>query len=288
MPLTLPDPQLPGDPQDALQSIQRNFEALAQTLAPPVPTGTLLPFAAGVAPFGYLICDGSEVAVMEYPALDALLGTTYGARTNGSGGVGNSHFRLPDLQNRVPTGRGSGVFANLGSTGGELTTELQTIHMPPHTHGSGTLENSPVGNHSHGGGDLRTAFESNHFHGPGNLKTEFAGVHDHATFGSTVDNTTTGGGGTRVNALTGSASGTTGSTSSNGSHQHDVNQGTTGDAGGHFHVLTSGQTSLNGGHGHTISGSTAEVGGAVVGGVRVTQPHNNLAPYITVTYIIKA
>ena len=29
MPVTLPDPQLPGDPQDALQSIQRNFEALA-------------------------------------------------------------------------------------------------------------------------------------------------------------------------------------------------------------------------------------------------------------------
>jgi len=29
MPLNLPDPQLPGNPQDALQSIQRNFEAVA-------------------------------------------------------------------------------------------------------------------------------------------------------------------------------------------------------------------------------------------------------------------
>lgn len=29
MALPLPDPQLPGNPQDALQSIQRNFEALA-------------------------------------------------------------------------------------------------------------------------------------------------------------------------------------------------------------------------------------------------------------------
>lgn len=28
--LSLPDPQLPGDPRDALQSIQRNFDALAQ------------------------------------------------------------------------------------------------------------------------------------------------------------------------------------------------------------------------------------------------------------------
>jgi len=32
MPLNLPDPQLPGNPQDALQSIQRNFEALATSL----------------------------------------------------------------------------------------------------------------------------------------------------------------------------------------------------------------------------------------------------------------
>lgn len=31
MPLALPDPQLPGNPKDALQSIQRNFEALANT-----------------------------------------------------------------------------------------------------------------------------------------------------------------------------------------------------------------------------------------------------------------
>ena len=35
MPLPLPDPQLPGNPQDALQSIQRNFEALAQALTAP-------------------------------------------------------------------------------------------------------------------------------------------------------------------------------------------------------------------------------------------------------------
>jgi len=34
MPLNLPDPQLPGNPQDALQSIQRNFEALATRVNP--------------------------------------------------------------------------------------------------------------------------------------------------------------------------------------------------------------------------------------------------------------
>jgi hypothetical protein len=30
MPFPLPDPQLPGNPQDALQSIQRNFDALSR------------------------------------------------------------------------------------------------------------------------------------------------------------------------------------------------------------------------------------------------------------------
>ena len=36
MPLSLPDPQLPADPGDALQSIQRNFDALATASTPPV------------------------------------------------------------------------------------------------------------------------------------------------------------------------------------------------------------------------------------------------------------
>jgi len=36
MPLPLPDPQLPADPRDALESIQRNFDALATASTPSV------------------------------------------------------------------------------------------------------------------------------------------------------------------------------------------------------------------------------------------------------------
>lgn len=36
MALPLPDPQLPGNPQDALQSIQRNFDAIAQAPRGPI------------------------------------------------------------------------------------------------------------------------------------------------------------------------------------------------------------------------------------------------------------
>ena len=150
MPLPLPDPQLPGNPQDALQSIQRNFEALAQTLAPPVPTGTVLPYAAATAPEGYLICDGSEVPVASYPALDALLGTTYGARTNGLGGSGTSHFRLPDLQGRVVVSRGTHSSVNdLGENDGTAVSNRR----PTHSHAGGvhshTASSSDAGGHSH-------------------------------------------------------------------------------------------------------------------------------------------
>lgn len=43
MPLPLPDPQLPGNPQDALQSIQRNFEALALAVGSFTPWTTYTP-----------------------------------------------------------------------------------------------------------------------------------------------------------------------------------------------------------------------------------------------------
>lgn len=147
MPLPLPDPQLPGNPQDALQSIQRNFEAIAQTLAPPVPTGTVLPYAAATAPEGYLICDGSEKPVKDYPALDALLGTTYGARTNGSGGAGSTHFRLPDLQGRVVVSKGTHSSVNdLGENDGTTTVSSR---RPAHSH-SGSATTSNHSGHNHG------------------------------------------------------------------------------------------------------------------------------------------
>lgn len=60
-------------------------------------TGEVTMWAPAGVPAGYLPCDGSEQPVATYPALDAALGTTYGARTNGAGGAGSSHFRVPTL-----------------------------------------------------------------------------------------------------------------------------------------------------------------------------------------------
>jgi len=73
-----------------------------------VPVGAVNMWVTGTAPSGWLLCQGQQVAVADYSALAAVLGTTYGALTNGSGGSGTTHFRLPDLRGRVPMGAGTG------------------------------------------------------------------------------------------------------------------------------------------------------------------------------------
>jgi microcystin-dependent protein len=73
-----------------------------------VPVGAVNMWVTGTAPSGWLVCDGSEKSVADYPALSTVLSTTYGALTNGSGGAGTTHFRLPDLRGRVPMGVGTG------------------------------------------------------------------------------------------------------------------------------------------------------------------------------------
>ena len=69
-------------------------------------TGMIMPYAGAIAnqasaPSGWLLCDGSEQDATTYLNLKNLLQTTYGEYTNGSGGIGTTHFRLPDLRGRV-------------------------------------------------------------------------------------------------------------------------------------------------------------------------------------------
>ena len=67
-----------------------------------VPIGTILPFAGTTAPYGYLLCDGSEVERLKFSELYDVIGVTY----NGSAPlVGVGTFRLPDMRGRFPLGR---------------------------------------------------------------------------------------------------------------------------------------------------------------------------------------
>jgi microcystin-dependent protein len=103
--------------------------------------GEIRMFAGNFGPSGWLICDGSLLAISENETLFNLIGTTYG-------GDGQSTFALPDLRGRVPLHLGSNY--PIGQLGGVESVTLLTQQLPSHTHPaaasslSGNLD-SPAG-----------------------------------------------------------------------------------------------------------------------------------------------
>lgn len=61
------------------------------------PVGTMLCLIGDVAPPGWSLVDGRELAISSNTVLYSIIGSTYGL-TNGSGGIGTTHFRLPTLK----------------------------------------------------------------------------------------------------------------------------------------------------------------------------------------------
>jgi len=87
------------------------------------------------APRGFAQCNGSLLAMAQYSALFALLGTVYG-------GDGRTTFGLPDLRGRTPVGGGFPSLdaswqppsTPLGAIGGTETVTLTPDQNGPHTH----------------------------------------------------------------------------------------------------------------------------------------------------------
>ena len=254
------------------------------------PAGVIVPYAGSSAPTGYLVCDGSAVSRTTYADLFTAIGTTYGA------GDGSTTFLLPNLKGRAIVGVDAAQteFDALGETGGAKTHTLTSSEIPSHTHSDGTLATDTAAAHSHSDGTLATDTAAAHSHGTGTLATNTTGSHSHA---SLVD-----AGGAAVNVVSDASlsfsvlnnvvntGATTGvprnltlnqtkysSTSTTGSHSHTLS-GSTGDAGSHSHDVT-GSTGTGGSHSHDVTGSTGSTGG---GG-----SHNNLQPYIALSYLIK-
>ena len=70
----------------------RNNLGITQTNGYQIPTGTILPFAGGTIPSGFLACNGAAVSRTTYSALFSAIGTTYGT------GNGSSTFNVPQVE----------------------------------------------------------------------------------------------------------------------------------------------------------------------------------------------
>ena len=94
--------------------VNRNFQIAS-------PIGSITMHAAGAAPDGWLLCNGSEVSRTVYSELYAIIGTTFGT------GDGASTFNLPDFRGVFPKGAGiTGRAAGRDASGNYYSTTLGT------------------------------------------------------------------------------------------------------------------------------------------------------------------
>jgi microcystin-dependent protein len=115
-------------------------------------TGSILTFAGEKIPFGYLICDGSELSRNLYSNLFKVIGTIWGA------GDGSSTFNIPDLRgqflrgvsgtssidpdasDRISKKNGGNIGNNIGSyQNDELKSHNHTISNLGTSNGCGQL-----------------------------------------------------------------------------------------------------------------------------------------------------
>jgi microcystin-dependent protein len=92
--------------------------------------GQILMFGGNFPPSGWAFCQGQTVPISENDTLFNLIGTTYG-------GDGQSTFKLPDLQGRLPIhmGQGSGLSNyTIGQSSGVETVTLNNLQTPQHNH----------------------------------------------------------------------------------------------------------------------------------------------------------
>jgi microcystin-dependent protein len=124
---------------DSAVTIAKLAAAVQQAL---LPAGAVQAFAMNSAPAGWLAANGNEYdKTGTYATLFAAISTTYG-ETNGSGGAGTSHFRVPDLRGYFVRGSGTNSDTTAAGTFGAKIADT----LKSHTH-TGTT--SVDGSHAH-------------------------------------------------------------------------------------------------------------------------------------------
>lgn len=81
-----------GTDNSAPMTALRVKQAIEAFVGNYIPTGTILPFAGGTIPSGFLACNGAAVSRTTYASLYSAIGTTFGA------GDGSTTFNLPNAE----------------------------------------------------------------------------------------------------------------------------------------------------------------------------------------------
>lgn len=102
---------------------EENFVSMTNMM----PAGAVIPYALGIAPTGYILCDGREISRTSYGKLFSVIGTTFGP------GDGSTTFNVPDMTNRCVMGAGG--YHTLGVSGGRRYVPIEIANMPSHNHG---------------------------------------------------------------------------------------------------------------------------------------------------------
>jgi microcystin-dependent protein len=100
-----------------------------------IPAGVIQMYAGTAAPSGYVLCDGASYLRSGggFDALFAAIGTNYGS-------ADGTHFYVPDLQGRVPVGKGTNASVNaLNANDGQAVGNRRPHHRtsisdPQHSH----------------------------------------------------------------------------------------------------------------------------------------------------------
>ena len=97
------------------------------------PIGSMIYYPSQTIPQGYLVCDGREILIADYPLLFNAIGYV------GGKDVDTGYFRLPDMRGTIPAGyyeglNSSPLAGDFGDTVGDSTHVLTVDEMPSHTH----------------------------------------------------------------------------------------------------------------------------------------------------------
>ena len=174
-----------GDLKRLTTTYKNNFVvALNSFYSANVPPGAIFPYVNKMAPDGYLLCDGADYSISQYPELFAAIGYNFGMGEDG-------RFKVPkfeEFETVVGFNPDDEDFMNIGQKGGESMHSLTELEAPQHTHGMMEsshwhyvyTENTYVSEYLYKQGDNDNLGESNgytEYRATGNSTTYFN--HDH-------------------------------------------------------------------------------------------------------------